>query len=758
MFSSLTSRLVLLVSAAIFVVVMATSAVYHREYGALLSERIVEAIQQDMSTGTSRFEQQAGKFRSALQFLLMSPPVRSLQSDDFDLHRSRFSGLFRAYLEANSDVLQVQFVSHDPEQQSLVAYRADDRVSIGNQNFYSPHRVADYLTMVGDAKAMQIVGSDVRFLRDEQGLVLSARRAVMVFATPIYRQQQMLGTIAIHASVDAVFDQEKSSIEFLESYLPGSQNYLVNARGEYVLHPDPDKGMRYEFNERSNVVDDWPEIQQFIDAPDNHSAFFYSDSGQQIILIERFNAGTLEHPNEYFLVLVAPLDSVFSDVYRLQIYIAFFSLTLVLFMVLISGTYIRRKLLPLRRLGQRMRHFDPGQPFTPVMLASNDEIASVTRSFNQSAQQLRELFMQERVMREALDQFAIVSTMDVAGNILHVNDKFCQFFGYAREEMLGQPAQKFRSGLHSDDTYDDLWSKVLEGQVWRDDLSYRAKDGSLLWMETAIVPLLDRNAVVDRVMTIQFDITDRRRLLNEVQKQRNKAEHASRVKSDFLAGMSHELRTPLNSIIGFSQRLKRKLKSDLSPRDFDAVETIERNGQHLLQVINEILDVAKVDAGKMTVTPSKFDLRAVISEVKQTMLTQAKKRQLAVNERLPDDQVMVFLDRKKVVQVLLNLLSNAIKYTEQGQIDISLEVEQRGVVIEVADTGIGIQQKDIPKLFRRFSQLDSRLNGVVEGTGLGLVLVEEFVSMMGGKVSVSSDYGVGTTFTVILPKQMHAAV
>ena len=117
---------------------------------------------------------------------------------------------------------------------------------------------------------------------------------------------------------------------------------------------------------------------------------------------------------------------------------------------------------------------------------------------------------------------------------------------------------------------------------------------------------------------------------------------------------------------------------------------------------------------------------------------------------------MIF-DRKKVVQVLLNLVSNAIKYTEQGDIDITLEERPEGVVLEVTDTGIGIREQDIPKLFRRFTQLESNLHGVIEGTGLGLVLVEEFASMMGGKVSVSSVYGSGTTFTVILPKAMHVA-
>lgn len=757
MFSSLTSRLVLLVSAAIFVVVAATSAVYHREYGALLSERIVEAIQQDMSTGANHFERQADEYRASLKFLLMSPPLKSVQDHRYAVHRPHFPALFRTYVAANPNVLQIEYVSSDPAEQSLFVFRRNGEVIAESGSAYSPFQTKDYLAMVKDVAEGQIINSEVRLLRDAQGELVSPMRSAMVYATPIYKSGELHGVLAFHVSVNAVFEQERSSIEFLESYLPGSQNFIVNAKGDYILHPDSQKAMRYEFNERGNIVDDWPEIETFIDDKDDGSAFLYSDAGKHIIIVERFNAGTELHPNSFFLVLVAPLDSVFSDLYQLQIYIVFFSFSMVLLVVLISGTYIRRKLLPLQRLSRRMRDFDPGLPFKPMSLASSGEIASVTRSFNQSSQQLRELFLQERVMREGLDKFAIVSTMDTNGLMLYVNDKFCQFFGYQREEILGQPVKKYRSGLHSAETYEALWNSARAGQVWREDLSYRAKDGTVLWMETAVVPLCDRDGNVDRVLNIQFDITDRRRLLNEVQKQRNKAEQASRVKSDFLASMSHELRTPLNSIIGFSQRLKRKLKSELSPRDMDAVETIERNGQHLLQVINEILDVAKVESGKMTVTPSQFDLRAVVREVRQTMLPQAKKHKLTLKEHLPETEVEVILDRKKVVQVLLNLVSNAIKYTEQGDIDITLEERPEGVVLEVTDTGIGIREQDIPKLFRRFTQLESNLHGVIEGTGLGLVLVEEFASMMGGKVSVSSVYGSGTTFTVILPKVMHVA-
>lgn len=756
MFGSLTSRLVLLVTGAIFIVVAVTSAVYHREYNALLSERIVEAIQQDMSIGARRLEQQAAKFHAAIRFLLMAPATKALQTDDFAVHRDRFSELFSTYLETNGNVLQVQYICFDDPQQSLFLSRVDGVVSSGNVSRYAPLQNSDYLTLVGGAKANELVSSGVRLLRDNKGEIVSLERAMMIFAAPVYRQETLLGIIALHISIDSVFKEEKSNIEFIESYLPGSQNYLINAVGDYVLHPEPSKALRYEFNEPGSMVSDWPEVQVLLDDPNARSAFIYAESGQHMILGERFNTGTEEHPKHFFLVLVTPRDSVFSDVYRLQLYIAFLTLTLMLFVMLISGTYIRRKLLPLQRLGKRMRNYDPGQPFQPVELTSKDEISSVTHSFNQSARQLRELFMKERVMREALDKFAIVSIMDINGTMLEVNDKFCQFFGYSQDEMRGQAVQNFRSGLHSDETYDYLWREVLAGKVWRQDMSYRAKDGSILWMETAIVPLVDGDVAVDRVMTIQFDITDRRRLLNELQKQRNKAEHASRVKSDFLASMSHELRTPLNSIIGFSQRLKRKLKADLSPRDMDAVETIERNGQHLLQVINEILDVAKVESGKMTVAPSKFDLCAVVNEVQSTMLTQAKNRNLEIRQSFPDDEILVFLDRKKVTQILLNLLSNAIKYTEHGHVEITLSTQQQGVVIEVADTGIGIKEKDIPKLFNRFSQIESDLNDVMEGTGLGLVLVEEFVSMMGGKVSVSSEYGVGTTFTVILPRQLNA--
>jgi len=227
---------------------------------------------------------------------------------------------------------------------------------------------------------------------------------------------------------------------------------------------------------------------------------------------------------------------------------------------------------------------------------------------------------------------------------------------------------------------------------------------------------------------------------------------ANQLKSDFLANMSHELRTPLNSIIGFSDMLLTENVGTLTPMQRDFVETVARNGRHLLALISELLDLSKIEAGQLRLTLEQLDLRDLLREAAENVRAQIEQRRHRLDLDLPEEPLRVTADRLRVRQVLLNLLSNAIKFTpEGGRLRIVGRAENGGARVEVSDTGIGIAPTDQPKLFREFVQLDASASRQYEGTGLGLALCLRLVELHGGRIGVESDLGRGSTFWFTLP-------
>ncbi|CDG81686.1 hybrid sensor histidine kinase/response regulator [Janthinobacterium agaricidamnosum] len=230
---------------------------------------------------------------------------------------------------------------------------------------------------------------------------------------------------------------------------------------------------------------------------------------------------------------------------------------------------------------------------------------------------------------------------------------------------------------------------------------------------------------------------------------------ASRMKSAFIANMSHELRTPLNAIIGFTGALLMKLPGPLTADQDKQLNTIRASARHLLSLINDILDVAKIEAGKLTLSIEPVQCQDLMTEVAETLRPLAQQKGLALTVELAPQPISVDTDRRALTQILINLLNNAIKFTEQGTVNISLSqrAEEDGHVLtemSITDSGAGIKEEDQAKLFQAFSQLDSTSTRHVEGAGLGLYLCQNLANVIGGALFFSSDYGSGSTFTLAL--------
>jgi signal transduction histidine kinase len=263
-------------------------------------------------------------------------------------------------------------------------------------------------------------------------------------------------------------------------------------------------------------------------------------------------------------------------------------------------------------------------------------------------------------------------------------------------------------------------------------------------------------AVLDRCFDRVDLLRDRERAHLELRLAKEEAEAANQAKSGFLATMSHELRTPLNAIIGFSEMMLREVLGSLGNEQYRAyVGDIHASGTHLLQIINDILDLSKAEAGKIDLAEDVFDLRDVMRSVRQLTAGRVHAAELTQNIELPEDLPPLSGDERKTKQVLLNLITNAVKFTPAGgSITISAHWDPgTGLAIAVSDTGIGIPEADLERVLKPFEQVDSSLSRQHQGTGLGLPLVKAIMELHGGRLELKSELGAGTRVTVIFPSE-----
>lgn len=288
-----------------------------------------------------------------------------------------------------------------------------------------------------------------------------------------------------------------------------------------------------------------------------------------------------------------------------------------------------------------------------------------------------------------------------------------------------------------------------------DESGYAGDYPDFVWLEMRCKPLDPVAGRPDRVVSVTRDVTDRKHYEDELRTERAKAEEAYELKTRFLANVSHELRTPLNAILGFSDLLKSEIYGPIeNDKYLEYIQLIHDSGAHLLTVVNDILDMSKIEAGKFQVISEPFDAAQVANECVAMTIPQAQEANVHVTTGIPDRLDELYADRRAIRQILLNLLSNAIKFTEPGgTVTVSMKKTRFRFLIMVADTGIGVPAEDIGNLGKPFFQVDNTYSRQKEGTGLGLSVVKGLAELHGGEVRVESEVGVGTTITIDLPVQ-----
>ncbi len=389
-----------------------------------------------------------------------------------------------------------------------------------------------------------------------------------------------------------------------------------------------------------------------------------------------------------------------------------------------------------------------------IEAAVRDRTAELQREIAERERTEVDLRESEQRFRNILNNVPIgVVYTDLQGHVQQVNPRFCELTGYSADALMGIDLAAL---THPEDRAQnaELSAQLVRGDIpmYRRQSRFLTRDKRMVWVQAVVTLLRDVQGAPHRIVGVVEDITEHLRLA-DAERAREIAEAANLAKSEFLSRMSHELRTPLNAMLGFAQLLELDQNHPLPAAQRPWVAQIQSAGWHLLDMINDVLDLSRIESGTLNLQPDRLDLRDVIAAALPLLEHDARRRNLQVTQDVPDDAARVIGDSTRVKQILINLLSNAVKYnSDGGRIHVTARcVHNDNVELVVSDTGLGMTAQQLEQLFQPFNRL-GRERSAMEGTGIGLVISQRLAELMGGSLRARSTAGAGSSFILTLPR------
>jgi len=567
---------------------------------------------------------------------------------------------------------------------------------------------------------------------------------VVMFTVPIFNKRSELVAV-LGGSVSLPKDTTLGGIANVKVGKTGYM-YLYNTDRTIIVHPDKTRILRNDVP---------PGANRLFDKAINE---WFEGSGETVTSRGLHVIGTFKRFQNTDWILAAnfPIKEAYAPIIKARWYMVGYTALGIFLSILIILIVMRRNLSPLSELATQAEAIGRAwERIHSVKIETKGEIGALAFSFNEMLKRLRD---RETSLKKTLEELqklynavehssAVVIITDTQGAIEYVNPKFVQVTGYEKSEVLGGTPSILKSGETLPETYKELWDTIQSGEEWQGIFHNKKKNGEFYWASASISPLKDTKGAITHFVGIQEDITAIKLFEQELKKAKEAAESANQAKSDFLAGMSHEIRPPMNAIIGMSELM---METPLNDEQKRYVETLMHAGENLLNIINDILDISKIEAGYLELESTEFNLQDLLDKACDIMAIRARDKGIGlVCSVLPDVPVHLIGDPVRLRQVILNLLGNAIKFTDNGEVALEVRKESSDagtLLFSIRDTGIGIPEDKVNKIFEKFTQADSSTTRKYGGTGLGLAISKRLVKLMGGRIWVTSAVGAGSTF------------
>ena len=372
-------------------------------------------------------------------------------------------------------------------------------------------------------------------------------------------------------------------------------------------------------------------------------------------------------------------------------------------------------------------------------------VLNIVRDITERKQAEAQILMLSHAVEQSPASVMITS---LDGAISYVNPRFTEITGFTFDEVIGQNHRILKSGKTPDRIYKEMWETIISGDKWYGEYQNKKKNGDFFWELMSVSPIKNKRGETIHFLAVKEDITKRKKSEVELREAKRKADEVNKLKSIFLENMSHEFRTPMISIIGYAEILRDELREhELN----EIAENIYDGGKRLTKALNSVLDVTKIESNELELNIESINLREIIDKMVDKFSETAKAKGISLSKEYDEGEYKINADKRLLEDIFANLIDNAIKYTEKGSVVVKPFVDNGNTGFHVVDTGIGVPEDMQSRIFEPFRQADEGTSRSYEGVGLGLTVTKSFVENLGGKITVSSMVGLGSTFTVKFP-------